>query len=108
MRVNFNDYFNKVSSPDGKAIIEFNYFADLIKHYTIFIRNLKAIELLEAILKIDPKKRPTSERILSHAYFRPFYQKDGGDAVGNVERFDSSFERVDLNVDEFNDKLRIF
>ena len=33
------------------------------------------MKLLYSLLKFDPEKRPTAERVMKHPYFREFYRE---------------------------------
>ncbi len=84
----------------------FQIFFFVMKQDFIWLEFLKtliaAIELLEDILQIDPTKRPKSDAILRHAYFKLYYDRDTRQF--KAERFDNSFERVNITLEELNSK----
>ena len=56
-----------------------------------------AVDLLEAMLVFDPKKRVRAQEALAHPYLAPYH--DPTDEPVAEEKFDWSFNDADLPVD---------
>lgn len=72
-RVNFREYFSEINSE-------------------------QAIDLLNRMIQLDPKKRITCEEALSHPYLKKFHDEDD-EPVG--EQLDQNFENLDLTILEW-------
>lgn len=55
------------------------------------------MDLLERILVLDPSKRIQVEEVLEHEYLAPYH--DPMDEPVAQEKFDWSFNNIDLTVD---------
>lgn len=62
----------------------------------------EAIDLLEKMLTLDPRKRISAAEALEHPYLAPYH--DPSDEPVAADKFDWSFNEADLPVDTWKGK----
>jgi len=98
-----DDLLNKMQSEEARSYIKSlpkmekkdfrQYFAGSSSH---------AIDLLERMLVLDPDFRITAAQALEHPYLRQYHDPDDEPTADPV---DLSFERLDLGVNEWREKV---